>query len=349
MKNGFLILLISSSIFISGCWDQKIYEQIGFMLQVGMEKSKTSEDILITYTSPVIGTDEKGRIEILSTTAGILRGARENVRRQSARTLEGGKVQQVLISEELAKLGIHNLTEIFERDPHNPALAWIVITEGSPLEIFEKAADFKDKPRPAIYINQLMESNVKSSYIPETRIYDFKIIYFAEGIDPTAPLIKLTPNSVMIVGSALFSGDKMVGKIDHQKTALMVSMRGMLRRSEYIAPAPDIAEAPKGKRLEAETQIAVMLMGVKRKISIDIEDNKPVVKIFLDFEATLDEFKWDKTGELSVQHKIEEHLEKHIKKECTELVKYLQEIESDPIGIGDLVRAKHNDYWKDIE
>ncbi len=30
------------------------------------------------------------------------------------------------------------------------------------------------------------------------------------------------------------------------------------------------------------------------------------------------------------------------------IIKYTQEVGSDPIGIGDIVRAKHNNYWNSI-
>lgn len=346
MKSGIRLLtfIIVLTLTLSGCWDQKIYEQIGFILEVGIEESEKEDEYLVTYTSPVFGTVEKEKVEIIPTTSGILRGARENARKMSARQLEGGKIQQVVFSEEVAKKGIHNILEIFERDPVNPALAWVVISEDSPREIFEKGLEFKDKPRIAIYINQLLEGSAKSSYVPQTKVYDFDINYYIPGLDPITPIIKLTPDDIQIVGTALFDGDRMVGKIDTQSTVLLLAIKGMMRSTEYVTLVPESIEEVK----TTKTHIAVNIKDAKRKISVSIKDNKPVVDITLDFKAILDEYKWGNTANKSENKKLEKYLAQAIEKQCTELLQYTQEVGSDPIGIGDIVRAWHNKYWDSV-
>lgn len=349
MRKVLLPTLIISSFILNGCWDQQIYEQTGFILQVGIEKSKIEDQLLVTFTSPVLGAQGKEKVEILSTVTGIVRGARENTRRMSGKALAGGKVQQVVLSEEIAKLGMHNLTEVLQRDPTNPSLAWVVVVEGSPLEMFEKASKFQDKPRPAMYLNQLLETNVKSSYIPQTRVYDFDLVFYADGIDPMTPLVRLNKEEIMVVGSALFSGDKMVGRIDHKHTSLLLAMRGMLYNTELILYAPIIPGLPPGKNLEAEKHLALLVRGCKRKIDVKIENGKPKVNMSMKFNGILDNYRWDHTADPSVQKALEKNIEDQIKDHCTHIADYLKEVGSDPIGIGDIVRARHNKYWKSVD
>lgn len=347
MKPGnlLLILIIASSLILSGCWDQSIYEQIGFILEVGIEKSENEDEYLVTYTSPVFGTTEENMVEAISTTSGILRGARENARKMSSRPLEGGKIQQIVFSEELARKGIHNILEVFERDPTNPALAWVVVSESSPRELFEKALKFKDKPRVAIYINQLLEGEEKSSYIPNTKVYDFDINYFIPGLDPITPIIKLTPNDIQIVGTALFHDDRMVGKIDTQSTALLLAIKGMMKSTEYISLVPkNIKEINSPKN-----HMAVIIKTAKRKISVRIDKGKPVVDITLDFKTNIDEYEWDDVANEVEIKQLEEYLAQNIEAQCMELLQYTQEVGSDPIGIGDMVRAWHNKYWESVD
>ena len=139
-----ILLSVMISTILSGCWDQRIYEEIGFILQLGVESSEDSGHMLVTYTAPIIDVKGEEMVEILPTKAGILRQGRENVRRISPRNLEAGKVQQVLFSEEIARKGIHNTFEVLQRDPSNPALAWVVVVEGSPSELIEKASKFEE-------------------------------------------------------------------------------------------------------------------------------------------------------------------------------------------------------------
>lgn len=344
-RMGLLILAIASCLTLSGCWDQKIYEQIGFILEVGIEESKKEGEFLITYTSPVFDTQLKEKVEVIPTTSGIMRGARENARRLSARQLEGGKIQQVIFSEEVAKKGIHNILEILQRDPVNPALAWVVISEGSPREMFEKGLEFKDKPRVAIYINQLLEGTSKVSYIPQTKVYDFDINYYIPGLDPITPIIRLTPEDIQVVGTALFDGDRMVGKIDSRNTALLLAMKGMMKTTEYVASVPESIDDVKSEK----NHIAIYIKDVKRKISVNIEDNRPVVDITLAFEANLDEYKWGSGAEEAESKILEKYIAKAIEEQCMRLMQYTQEVGSDPLGIGDMVRARHNKYWDSVD
>jgi len=336
-----IMLILTVAVLLSGCWDQKIYEQIGFILSVGIELSEEEGKLLLTYTSPVVGTAKKGEVEILHTTADILREARENVSMKSPKTLEAGKIQEFLFSEELAKKGIHSLLEVLQRDPLNPALAWVVVVEGSPGELLEAASKFEDKPKPAVYVSQILESVSRSSYVPETRVYDFDINYFAPGIDPMVPLLRLTEDDIMVIGSALFKGDKMTGKIDRQQTALLLAMKGMMKTTVFICRAPQSTE-----ELLVQKEMAVSMKAGKRNLNIKIENNKPAVNISLELFGSVDDYKWDELRDSSLQEKLEKYLGEEIKKECMKTLKYLQHIGSDPIGIGDIVRARHNSYWK---
>lgn len=344
MRKSVLLLIIIPTL-LTGCWDLKIFEQVDFTLQLGIESSKKEGELLITGTSPAIGAKEKMAIEMISSTAQSLREATEKRNRMAAKRTRSGKIQQILFSEEIAGKGIHELLEVFERDPEDPLLAWVAVVEGSPREMFEKASKFKDIPGPALYINQLLQHSSKDAHIPVTRVYNFDVNYFAPGIDPVTPLLRLVKEDILVVGSALFSDDKMVGKIDHKQTALLLAMMGKTQKTvtSYITSQPP------GESPEAKEYIAITLSQCKRKIDVYIKDKKPVVNINISYSGYLEEFGWDNFSDQSVQKKVEKHIAGNIKKDCMELLKYMQEVGSDPIGIGDMVRAKYYSYWQSID
>lgn len=342
----FMIVVFSSTLI--GCWDQRIYEKVGFILVLGMESSKNpSKKLLVTYTNPAIGLGKKNQMELNSQEADLLRQARELARIKSSRPLEAGKIQGILISKELAeKGGIHDGLSIFSRDPLNPALASLVVVEGSPNELCKKSMSFQDKPRLGIYLNQLLESGIKDSKIPDTRIYSFDTEYYAEGLDTIMPIIKLEGDCVNLIGSALFSRDKMVGSIDIKQSILMNAMRKKIKKmAEYICKAANIDDA----HSNIKSGIAFGIKDSKRKIDVGIEKGKPVVDIRIKFRGAIDEYTWDSLDKEEKYRKVENEIANELKNECLNIVKYTQEVGSDPLGIGDIVRAKHNDYWKKIK
>lgn len=339
----FLCLAILSLIIFTGCWDQRIYEEIGFILQVGIENSNDG-GLLLSYTSPVADPKKPDQVEFISGNAKTIREFRNKARNVSSKALEAGKVQQIVISEALAEKGIINLLEIIERDSSNPAIAYIVISEESPKVLFDFIQKLGDKPRPSFYMNQLIEDNAKTGNCPDTSIFKFSTYAFAEGIDAITPLVKMEneeTNGIHVLGSALFHNDKMVGKLNQKDTSLLLAMKGKLKHTYYTFTSLDCPENDKSGKSGAN----MLLYKPKTKIKVHIEDNIPIVDISLKLSGVYEEHKWDHVDKKSVQRKYEKVMSKEIKNECIKLLKYTQEVGSDPIGIGDIIRAKYNTYW----
>jgi spore germination protein len=328
---------------LSGCWDQRVFEQMGLILSLGIEQTE-DKDLLITSAYPVIGGAEKGSVDVISTETSLVRGGRNNLRRMTPKMLEGGKIQTILISDSLAKNGIHDLLEVFQRDVMLPAIAFVVIVEGSPAELLKKSTEFKTKPRISFYLYQLLEDNVDISNIPNTKVFDFDINFFAPGLDPIVPMIKIDNEQIKITGCALFSGDKMAGKLEDSQVNILLGLMDQQKYSDYIFTDPIFADKDGDKK-----GVAVSLFKPKRKINIDFnEDGRPIVEINLKYRCNIDEFEWDDTMESKVQEDLEKLFAKDLTSISNEIIKKLQEANCDPIGIGDMIRAKYYDYWKSI-
>ncbi len=346
MKNLYriIVLLIACNFLLTGCWDQKIFEQIGLVLTVGIEKSDDGK-LLVTYIYPVMGGKEKDGVDMISTESSLLRGARENVNHESPKLLESGKTQQVLISEDLARTGIHNILEVFQRDVALPTIASVVIVEGSPHELLEKGKEFQYKPRLSFYLLQLLENNSKLSNIPDTRIYNFDIDYYAPGIDPIVPMIRLREKSVVLIGCALFTDDKMVGNLDSNNTIMLMGLMGKLKDTYLVFESKQYPTSNPNNY-----GISLIVSTQKRKIDIAFdEEGIPIININLKFNCILQEYRWDETDKMSEKNKLEKSLSKQLTTSCNEVVKKMQVVNSDPIGLGNLIRAKYYQYWQNID
>lgn len=341
---NFLIIIIFITIF-TGCWDQKIYERIGFIFEVGVE-SGDNKDLIISYIIPVIGNKKGNLSDLLTTHANSIRSAREIQARSSAKILQGGKVQQILFSEEFSEKGIMDVLQIMSRDAINNILAFIVVVDGSPNELMKNELSLQNKPIPGIYITQLLSADVEYSYAVDSRVYNFEIDYFIPGVDPVAPLIKMKPESVEVTGSALFCGDKMVGKINIPETQLLLAMKNKLKKAPRFTFTK--INADKTDKIGSRTLTAA-INSKKRKIDIKIINDKPVVNISLDFEAVIEDFKWDNENDALVKEKLENDMNTELKATANSLIKHTKEVGSDPIGIGALVKAKYNSYWKNVD
>lgn len=334
-----------SLIVLTGCWDQKTYERIGFVLEVGVEKGK-NRDLLISSIIPVIGGDAKNATDLLMVEANSIMHAFDTNNRISGKLLLGGRIQQLLFSDEIAEGGIRDLMNVINRGTQNSLLTYVVIVEGSPRDLMKKEISFKNKPRPGIYLNQLIKADVEHSYIPDTKVYNFDIDSFKKGKDSMVPLVKLRRDGIESIGSALFSEDKMVGRVGIWGTKLLNSMKN--KQAEdlrfHFNKLEEMGTPGNGKHT-----MSASLKLKKRKINVELKNNKPIVNIFLEYNAAIDEYKWDKTDDPDVKKRLEEIISKDVKASGDETLKYTQKVGSDPVGIGEIVRAKHNSYWQSVD
>ncbi|MDP4147245.1 MAG: Ger(x)C family spore germination protein [Bacillota bacterium] len=287
MKRIFILCCICI-LLLTGCWDQKIYERTGFILQMGIETGKDKK-ILVVYALPVIGIEKTNLPELNIEEINVLRQGREEARKSSPKIIEAGKLQQILFSDELAEKGIHEMLEIFHRDPVDAILPYVVIVEGSPRSLIEMSAAYKNKPLPSMYVNQLLTNNKNISNINDATIAYFDTCYYAKGLDPFCPMIKSGPKDVKISGSALFSGDKMVGKISTHQTTLLIALTNKLKSATYIFPSPNSVEIQD----PLKEGMIVMIKKSKSKIEVKMQGKQPVVNVMLSLKVNLDEYQWD--------------------------------------------------------
>ena len=345
-KVKFFMLVIITPFILCGCWDQVLVERIGFITIVGID-SAPQGDLEFTYALPIIDPDVKSsKAEILDINSDLARIARDKLNNRAGKTLLAGKVQVILYSNKIAEQGrITDINSIYERDPSNPILAWVIVVDGNPRTLIHESENFKDKPRSSTYMDELFERAVTYASINEVRVFDYDLISMAPGIDNTAPLIKVIDNAIEVKGSALFSKGKMVGTISTDQNALLIAMMKTLKQKKYTYEANNASVGSNNKK-----QTSAIQLGQKsKKINISFKNNKPIVDIYLDLTGHADEYKWDNLNNEKEVKKLDASVQKQIEGDCKDLIEYMQKIESDPIGIGDMVRAKNNDYFKKVD
>lgn len=339
-----LTLIITATTF-TGCWDNKYFEDIGFILTSAVEYK--DNNLVITFVLPSIDSQNNSsdEVEILTINdSKMSRDSREKSRLVSQKLTESGKIQQFLMSEEFAEKGIGNFFQLFERDLSNSTQAYLVVVEGSPNGLINYLYTLPSKPRVSFYINQIINNNIMECYIPETRIFNVGICKFSEGIDFILPTVKQDKNGLIVTGSALFSNNSMVGKIDTIETSLLLGMMNKLKTSQYISSQIKDDTYPN----QPNHGIAIKIKKCKSKIDIDFKDDIPIVTINLKIDSILDENSSNIPMDKNYQKTIQDHISKEIKNECIKILNYTKDVNSDPIGIGNLIRANYNEYWKKV-
>lgn len=344
VKSLSLCFLCLVNLFISGCWDQNIFEDIGLALILGLELTENGE-LLYSMTMPVFSEDIEETIELLSTTSNLLRQSRDQIRNKSGKKVEGGKIQHIIFSKELAEKGIDNILDVFIRSSENPFLANIIVVDGSPYEMLNMSRDYMDKPRMGVYLANVIQDARTHTATPESRIYDFTILQYSGTIDPIASYISFDEKGIVIDGTALFNKSKMVGSIGFTETGLLHALMGEKIQFGYYIEAQNMKE---GAGSDARG-ISILLYRVKRKVKANVNGTIPEINISLDFTGTVDETDLNyRLNETEDKKRLEEKISALVRQDCMKLLEYLQKVGSDPVGFGEMIRAKHNEYFKSV-
>ena len=339
--------LILSEILIftllqSGCWDQKIFEKIGFILQTGVELSENNK-IVYTINMPEVDPYAKEKVEVLSTTTNLIKEAKDKLILSSGKNLEGGKNQELYFSKEIARNGLDEYLEYFLRSPESSLIASLVVVEGSPKELIEYSKDFRDKQRPSFYVNDLLDEAIKNSFTVESKIYQYSILSHSRTIDPTATYIGYDKNGITVLGAALFNGDKMVGTINTKQAAMLNSLVGKKNTIHYSYNGTYAQRAQNNKKNGASIDMKLK----KRKVKVKTTADKVTIDIDLKFKGAVIEYLSGLDLSNPKDKKLfEADVSNYITSDCADLVAYLKDIGADPVGFGEMMRAKHNKYWK---
>lgn len=339
-------VVIVAALLFGGCSDQILHEDIGFILQMGLEEDDEGQ-FVYSVTYPVTSENAVEQTGFLSITGdSLMRVAREELRDRSGKILLAGKVQNVMYSEELARKGMKEFLEIFIRNPHNPMQANVVIVDGSPKEMMQLSLNYIDKPRSAFYVNDLMKDGLIKSIVSEYKLYSIFLLDYAKTIDAFIPILKYDSGGIEIKGSALLDGDRMVGEISKEQTILLNLLVGSSKKGRYELKQPVSDENPDGIR----TGAAIVIVKAKRHIQIRVKTGQKLrTDIELKLRVRVEEYAGPHHLENDEKMKqFEALLANTIKSDCLELLRIIQEAGSDPLGLEEMFRSRNNEAYKQM-
>ncbi len=348
-----VIIAIIVLISLTSCWDQDIYEKIGFILNTGLDLGSDGK-VLITQSYPIIsetagsgggggsGGSDENKSAVIHAESYLLRESRDLFRLSSPQQLEGGKLQSILIGIDFAReRNISEYFELYERDIQSTVQASVVVVDGGAGELITKGVRFKGKPRLGMYINELLKRNSRAGYCADTDIIEYDIKNTTPGISPIVPMIKLEDDDIKVTGTALIDRDKMTGQLDTRETVCLYLAMGQTKQSEFVFDLPEEIQSEKKKGV-------VFTRKVKTKSTIKFLDNAPTIHFDIKLRVILDEYAWGDITNPEYEKKLEDSLNACIKKCLESTFKKLQAAKCDAFGIGDKIRAYYYKYWMSI-
>ncbi len=248
---------------------------------------------------------------------------------KSQMPLRLGKLQVILFNKELAKRGIEQFIDFFNRDPDIGRQLYLAVIDGSSKTLL--SSQYATGTSVSDYINKMIEQNADRN-LPRTNLHAFLYAYFGNGIDPFLPLLKKSGDHIVLEGIAFFKTNKMVAEIPFNQSFIFKMMYQPFTQGNYEI------------RVASHDYVSVENIGstVDYKIKNGASSH-PVITISVNIKGVIREGESRKKS-TKYSRKVTKIMEKELSKKANMMVDQFQKKNIDPLGLGDRVRSNSREW-----
>jgi Ger(x)C family germination protein len=345
VKKNLALLLTLGLIFLSGCWDRQIIEELSIALCMGIDVAPEPDLFYLTTTNPTFSDTALKKAKRLVSKGYTLVETFANMQRQRNHKLVLGQVASLVFSEEAAKEGLLNriLLELDQIRDVDPDVFIMIVRGASAREVLYLEPE--EEARVARYLSDLIDKNIENGTIPRVTAANYWFSHDTVGIDSVVPVIELAGSEekkkgVIITGLAAFDDSgKMKGVLSDQQAVHFLFLTGQGKKITFAT------------KLNFEGKLRDVSMYIKKaspKIKARVEGGKPVIAIKLEIEVDIIDIVWnvDVTKKEDAGEVIAKALARDIQGNALKMISQTQDWGTDILGLGQHVRVRDPKWFK---
>lgn len=360
LKRLLFILIILSTIFLTGCWSSHEVNTLAITVCIGIDKTENGYLVTEQVLNPRAIASKKATAEspvVIYTAEG--NDLAEIVRRfttQSSRILYNADLRMVVFGEDVAKDGIQNILDYFLRNYEYRTDFYFVIAKNSTAnEVLGILTPIESVPGFSMYISLKM-SEEKWAAMKSIRIIELVNSIIADGDNPVLTGIEISqdeisPKSTDILkqsgeykklkytGLGAFNKDKIVGWLDEDES------KGYNYITDNVKNTIEYAD------YDSKVKITYEIINAKSKTKVYFLENKPAieVKIKTKCNIVIVEGEFDVSAEENKQI-LNKLLASKVKLLCEKaLNKAQKELKTDIFGFGEAIHRKYPKTWEKLK
>lgn len=360
MKKFVLIIITLFILLISsGCYNYKEINDMAIVSSIGIDKDNKNDKYIVSaqiMNSKESEDSEDSQITVYTKEGDTVHEALRNITLKSPRKLYGNHLSKIVLSEEVAKEGIDNILDTFNRvtevrnefiitivkeDKASDVLKVLTTTESIPAEYVKLSLKIADKTSGLTYA---------------TKLDEFISLYLKKGIDPVVPVLKIdkkekkgttinnitTTNpisKIVIEDLAVTNKGKLETYLKNEEVIGYNFLRNQIQK--MIIPV---------KCDDENNYASISILKNKTKSNAAKKDNKYIINFNINSEAIITEYncKKDLTDEKVIKE-LEKDTEKKIKRYIKKSLNKQKETKGKFLGLERIIyldypKYKNEDY-----
>lgn len=328
MKKFVLIIITLFILLISsGCYNYKEINDMAIVSSIGIDKDNKNDKYIVSaqiMNSKESEDSEDSQITVYTKEGDTVHEALRNITLKSPRKIYGNHLSKIVLSEEVAKEGIDNILDIFNRitevrnefiitivkeDKASDVLKVLTTTESIPAEYVKLSLKIADKTSGLTYA---------------TKLDEFISLYLKKGIDPVVPVLKIdkkekkgttinnitTTNpisKIVIEDLAVTNKGKLETYLKNEEVIGYNFLRNQIQK--MIIPV---------KCDDENNYASIAILKNKTKSNTSKKDNKYIINFDINSEAIITEYNCESNLK---NEKVIEKLEKDTEKKINRYIK----------------------------
>lgn len=318
-----LIAVIASILLLSGCWDQRTLDELGFPFLLGYdyaraeEKEYPDDKYLISVGAPVLYEEAESKYHVEKTPGKVLAQTRSRRDAHFGEQYILGQEQVAIFGNEIAeKENLNVLIDSLSRNDKIKDSLYMAVAEGRAVDLISMRV--KHYPNTGVYIRMLLKTIRKNNFFPVCTLFMYNRDVFSNDTAPMLPCIIKKEEDIVLAGSCFINDGKKTENIGRMETETAVFLRGIKGRgtiSYYVEEDEKI--------IDQET----FLGRNKRKVKVKKEGDKYIISIQIKLSGDIVEKKKSQSikGNPDILKLSQKSLEELIEKRTQEFVKKVQE------------------------
>lgn len=351
-KTFVLVLMWHTLLFLTGCWDRHEINDVAIVLSTGIDYYNENEielsvEIVIPETMTAAikegGGGPGSRTSFVESVTGeTMAEARSKLQQKIARNLFWGHGSATVIGEELAEKGIREHMDFFSRLPEARLRNNVFVSEGTAKDLISSLPHLENSSSETL--TELAQFQIGMD------ITMSELLQMLAGETGGAALPMVTSISskkdegkmkdktqLMLSGTAVFKGDKMVGSLDGSVTRGLLWVRDEIKSATITVDVEEGEGKVTGEMIRSYTKLIPRIENETWKITINSKVEDDVIQN----ASTLD--LRDPESMRMLERKIEEKIEGRIKEAVEEVQ---QEMNVDIFNFHRSFQRKYTKEWQ---
>ena len=350
-KKGWKIaVLVLFILLLSGCWNNRPLKTIGINAAIGIDRVQDNKiEFSVQLVKPAALAAEPPKNEkayiFASNISDTLHSAGRNLFTYYLnKTVYIDHVQLIVIGEDMARDGIADAIDFWERDHEANVNSLIVVSKDIPAKtVLQAESEMEEIPTQQIV--KSIKLTVLTAEAYESSLFDVISSLNAEGIELVTGIIQFKPGSdykslsdIDLRGACVFKGDRLVGWLGPNDIKSLMIIQNNTKGGLFEIVNPYVQnEVFNYEMLKAAT-----------KTKVTIQDGQPKIKLNIEISGGLSELHGEAPDFTSSNFKVlEDATAEGIKSIVENTIDLCQhDFESDIFGFGLMLARKYPDYWE---